>query len=302
MKKKISRVHPEAVESLKRYKDDLKAGHSAAAEYWRGQAGAYFTANPVGKCPKCGRFGEAYAGKWRPQGKRTWYRMFFCSKCKHKFLVPVSESSNPKPHTEVKVPRLPKCDFCGKQAQYDGKTHMGPWAYMCSMHFRMYGIGLGLGRGQKLVLQKNPIGTILPTMGQAAITGVGLGAGFKVADWGFRKLTGAKNPLWFKKRKVKVAKDRKPRIIADRMPPVSPALGRRLAAEAIRVPRYPFDNPLLKGKARSELSKSIWRKRKREGGKGTCFHCKRAVFAGGTRREGRLYHKTCWHLWSAKRR
>ena len=38
-------VHPEAIESLKRYKDDLKAGHKDAAEYWRGQAGAYFTAN-----------------------------------------------------------------------------------------------------------------------------------------------------------------------------------------------------------------------------------------------------------------
>ena len=39
-------VHPQATESLKRYKDDLKAGHKDAAEYWRGQASAYFTANP----------------------------------------------------------------------------------------------------------------------------------------------------------------------------------------------------------------------------------------------------------------
>ncbi len=42
----MTNVHPEALESLKRYKDDLKAGHRDAAEYWRGQAGAYFTANP----------------------------------------------------------------------------------------------------------------------------------------------------------------------------------------------------------------------------------------------------------------
>ena len=41
-----AKVHPQALESLKRYKDDLKAGHVDAAEYWRGQAGAYFTANP----------------------------------------------------------------------------------------------------------------------------------------------------------------------------------------------------------------------------------------------------------------
>ena len=39
-------VHPQALESLKRYKADLKAGHTDAAEYWRGQAAAYFTANP----------------------------------------------------------------------------------------------------------------------------------------------------------------------------------------------------------------------------------------------------------------
>lgn len=43
-----SRVHPQAIESLKRYREDLKAGHLTAAEYWRGQAGAYFTANPSG--------------------------------------------------------------------------------------------------------------------------------------------------------------------------------------------------------------------------------------------------------------
>lgn len=24
-----------------------------------------------------------------------------------------------------------KCDFCNKQAVVDGKTRMGPWAYMC---------------------------------------------------------------------------------------------------------------------------------------------------------------------------
>jgi len=42
-------IHPQALESLKRYKADLKAGHRKAAEYWRGQAAAYFTANPSGR-------------------------------------------------------------------------------------------------------------------------------------------------------------------------------------------------------------------------------------------------------------
>ncbi len=39
-------VHPLAIEARKRYRDDLKAGHTAATEYWRGQAGAFFTGNP----------------------------------------------------------------------------------------------------------------------------------------------------------------------------------------------------------------------------------------------------------------
>ena len=40
------KVRAEALEARKRYSDDLKAGHKDAAEYWKGQAGAYFTANP----------------------------------------------------------------------------------------------------------------------------------------------------------------------------------------------------------------------------------------------------------------
>ena len=57
-------------------------------------------------------------------------------------------------HTEVKVEVLPKCDFCDSQAAYDGKTKMGPWANMCEAHFKVSGIGLGLGRGQRLILNK----------------------------------------------------------------------------------------------------------------------------------------------------
>jgi len=39
-------VNPKAYEMRDRYRDDLAAGHSDAAEYWRGQAAAYFTGNP----------------------------------------------------------------------------------------------------------------------------------------------------------------------------------------------------------------------------------------------------------------
>jgi hypothetical protein len=57
-------------------------------------------------------------------------------------------------HTETTVEWLPKCDFCIKDAKYDGKTQMGPWAHMCAGCFRAYGVGLGLGKGQKLTLKK----------------------------------------------------------------------------------------------------------------------------------------------------
>ena len=67
--------------------------------------------------------------------------------------------------TEVKVTSLPDCDLCQAQAdsgrrpkdnvfkaKYDGKTRMGPWANMCPAHFQEHGVGLGTGKGQRLVL------------------------------------------------------------------------------------------------------------------------------------------------------
>ena len=57
-------------------------------------------------------------------------------------------------HTKVAVFKLPDCDFCGDMAKYDGRTKMGPWGYMCEPCFKEYGIGLGLGRGQELVLKQ----------------------------------------------------------------------------------------------------------------------------------------------------
>ena len=61
----------------------------------------------------------------------------------------------------------------------------------------------------------------------------------------------------------------------------------------------PRKNPLLRGKARSELSKRIWRKRKREGGKATCFYCFKPIYARGVMMEGRPYHKVCAELYGA---
>ena len=58
-------------------------------------------------------------------------------------------------HTAVKVTKLPECDYCRRtfDEMYDAKTIYGYWANLCPYHFGHYGIGLGLGKGQKLVLE-----------------------------------------------------------------------------------------------------------------------------------------------------
>ena len=56
----------------------------------------------------------------------------------------------------VEMEQLPKCDFgCDKDAKFDSQSIVGSWGYMCSTHYRQYGVGkLGTGYGQKLLLQK----------------------------------------------------------------------------------------------------------------------------------------------------
>lgn len=34
------------------------------------------------------------------------------------------------------------CDFCSQEAIYDGKTKLGPWAFMCQRHFGLIGTSL----------------------------------------------------------------------------------------------------------------------------------------------------------------
>lgn len=58
------------------------------------------------------------------------------------------------PKNELKVAKFPQCDMCSGIARYDGRTVMGPWAYMCEKCFNIYGFGLGLGKGQKFVLKE----------------------------------------------------------------------------------------------------------------------------------------------------
>lgn len=59
-------------------------------------------------------------------------------------------------HTETVVEVRPNCDFCKERgnevkADYDGRTVFGSWAYMCQLHFGLFGVGLGLGIGQRLL-------------------------------------------------------------------------------------------------------------------------------------------------------
>jgi len=62
--------------------------------------------------------------------------------------------------TSVVVPAIPECDIhrhvhgtAGVPATVDGKTTRGPWANMCDDCYMLHGIGLGTGRGQRLILR-----------------------------------------------------------------------------------------------------------------------------------------------------
>jgi len=62
-----------------------------------------------------------------------------------------------KDMTTAVVMRIPLCDFPHEHipadAVYDASTTDGPWAFMCQFHYeRHHRGGLGLGKGQKLVL------------------------------------------------------------------------------------------------------------------------------------------------------
>lgn len=59
------------------------------------------------------------------------------------------------------VRELPKCDFCfregkDKLASVDGATNTpnGRWANMCEYHFNRFGVGLGMGKGQRMIVDE----------------------------------------------------------------------------------------------------------------------------------------------------
>ena len=56
---------------------------------------------------------------------------------------------------EVNVPELHKCQICKwRDALYDAKTKSGRWGFLCEYCFQEHGIGLGLGKGQKLIIEE----------------------------------------------------------------------------------------------------------------------------------------------------
>ena len=56
-------------------------------------------------------------------------------------------------HTSVRIAEPKFCDFHPHVvARVDGKTIFGPWANMCDDCFEHVGVGLGLGRGQELIV------------------------------------------------------------------------------------------------------------------------------------------------------
>lgn len=53
----------------------------------------------------------------------------------------------------INAPKV--CDCCSDpfgSVMYDGRTVQGPWANMCETCFKRFGVGLGIGRGQRYVL------------------------------------------------------------------------------------------------------------------------------------------------------
>jgi hypothetical protein len=60
-------------------------------------------------------------------------------------------------HTSVIVQSIPDCDMCKQDgektpAYADAALVFGSWGYVCVSHFNQFGKGLGMGRGQRLLL------------------------------------------------------------------------------------------------------------------------------------------------------
>lgn len=58
------------------------------------------------------------------------------------------------------VSAIPDCDFHpGTPATVDGRTSTGQWANMCGRCHDAHGVGLGTGKGQRLIVGERPAPT-----------------------------------------------------------------------------------------------------------------------------------------------
>ena len=51
------------------------------------------------------------------------------------------------------------CNFCQEPAVVDGRTTIGAWADMCEEHYKWYGVGIGVGYGQRFISKPEPAPT-----------------------------------------------------------------------------------------------------------------------------------------------
>ena len=61
----------------------------------------------------------------------------------------LQQTTEAKTWTDQEHPK--ECDLCHKPIAtefVDGKTTLGPWAYMCMPCFSIKGVGLGVGKAQ----------------------------------------------------------------------------------------------------------------------------------------------------------
>ena len=69
------------------------------------------------------------------------------------------------PAKQVLVDKLPKCSIhTDRDAHFDFASTMGPWMYGCELCFAKYGRGLGVGKGQQLVLRQPPTALVKPDL------------------------------------------------------------------------------------------------------------------------------------------
>jgi len=136
-----------------RYQEDLKAGHTDAAEYWRGQASAYFTGNPGVEvlCAWCNKPFHSIKTSVMRNGK------LFHKECYTAMM-------------KLRTSREGAHKFCRRckrafKPRYEKDT-------LCNDCMKNFYHGTGVVKANKRKLEKNP--NAVKVIGTVAIIGLGL--------------------------------------------------------------------------------------------------------------------------------